>query len=349
LNGKKPSPFKRFLGQLGASKSTKTSLISSTPVTHSLENLAAPASAAQLAANILSVATAPAVPGAAASAPVVIAVGPTLVINVKQDNPMTPATAAPTVATKVNQGSSTIPAAMNSASLTNMIQSTPPGPNVSQDQSKFKEGVTVALDGFLTALRVAKEASEWNPFLKAALGGIVAVIDLGKTVSSNSEDMKDTLAQIEGLLLILETFAKCLEGCNDDFGKESNLLNFAIVMQTELVKIQEMQPHGLFRHVLQGPKDATEALEKDLELVNAKLDIQLIQMLIQPWEASVSECLGLPPLIIVINALDENQSGSVFLKYLLHAVGATRLSGLKFFVTSREGEQISIILGLKFA
>ncbi|KAG6912133.1 hypothetical protein DXG01_017124, partial [Tephrocybe rancida] len=62
--------------------------------------------------------------------------------------------------------------------MANVNQAAPPGPNVSQDQSKFKEHMNVALDGLQTALGIAKEASDWNPFLKAALGGVVAVIDL---------------------------------------------------------------------------------------------------------------------------------------------------------------------------
>ncbi|KAG6906212.1 hypothetical protein DXG01_015169 [Tephrocybe rancida] len=355
----------------------------------------------------------------------------------------------------------------SSTPSTPAAQSALPVPNVRQDQSKFKgepasdltvhvltvghppEGVNVALDGCLTALRVAKEASEWNPVLKVALGGVMAAIDLAKTVRGNSQDMKDILDYIQRLLPILETSAKRLEGHKDDFGKGKNLMTFAITMQAELEKIQQMQSHGLFRRVLQGTPDAdsllgvyknigkaleqfkvaflvaiehdtstiqqraelhklqtsptaahtayiesdtidwrtctlgtrldvlkgilswlqqqdsepvywltgpagigkttiaktisflAEALEKDSRLAHATLDVQLKQMLIQPWEASTSERVGLPPLIIVVDALDENTKGSVFLEHLLHAVGATKLRGLKFFVTSREDEEIS--------
>ncbi|KAG6904418.1 hypothetical protein DXG01_010059, partial [Tephrocybe rancida] len=84
-----------------------------------------------------------------------------------------------------------------------------------------------------------------------------------------------------------------------------------------------------------------EALKKDSRLAHATLDVQLKQMFIQPWEASTPAHVGLPPLIIVIDALDENTKGSVFLQHLLHAVGVTKLRGLKFFVTSREDEEIS--------
>ncbi|KAG6914895.1 hypothetical protein DXG01_014675 [Tephrocybe rancida] len=431
------------------------------------------------------------------------AAGPTSAMSVDQRGSVAPAgytAAAPTSPINVNQHSSptAVPSlvvsqkapAMNPVSLTNIDQSGLPGPNVPQAQSKLKglylevhvltvnhptEGVNVALDGCLTVLKVAKEASDWNPFLKAALGGVMAAIDLANTVSGNSEDMKSTMAYIRGLLPILEASAKRLEDRKGDFGKGNNLMTFAITVQTELEKVWEMQSHGLFRRVLQGPKDATtlldvyknisesleqfksdtvdrractpgtrvdvlkgilswlqqpdgepvywltgpagigkttvakticelvddryndgdanwsmyhglgnifklplvsyfcsrqldsgesgllvptlcrrlcdhsssyaaclaEVLEKDSEMAHATLYIQLIQMLIQPWKASVSERLGLPPLIIVIDALDENQSGPVFLKHLLCAVGATRLSGLKLFVTSREDEEIS--------
>ncbi|KAG6852844.1 hypothetical protein H0H87_009278, partial [Tephrocybe sp. NHM501043] len=133
-------------------------------------------------------------------------------------------------------------------------QTAQPGPNVPRAQRKLKEGVSVALDGLLTALRVAKEASDWNPFLKAALGGIVAVVNLAQTVSSNSQDMKDILDRIQGLLPILETSAKRLEGRKDGFGHGS-LMTFASTMQTELEKIETMQSHSLFRRVLQGTED----------------------------------------------------------------------------------------------
>ncbi|KAG6914872.1 hypothetical protein DXG01_014831 [Tephrocybe rancida] len=284
------STVKRFLGEFGGSQSTKNSLISSNPATNSMDNLAAlGASAAHLVANI-GVATAPTVPEVAASIQVVTrTVGTTPATNADQGSPVIPAATSSTSAMNVNQGGSVTPAATsptsamninedssttivpnlvasqnnparNPASLANVNQAAPPGPNVSQDQSKFKEGMNVALDGFLTVLGVAKEASDWNPFLKAALGGVMAVINLANTVSSNLQDMKDTLARIQGLLPILETSAKRLEGCKDGFGKDSILMNFAITMQAELMKIQEMQSHGLFRRVLQGPKDANTLL-----------------------------------------------------------------------------------------
>ncbi|KAG6905560.1 hypothetical protein DXG01_001967, partial [Tephrocybe rancida] len=306
----KPSFSKRLLAPTKGSKFIKSSSASSIPAAQSVENLATPgASATQPAANVLGPVTAPTVPGASASAQLVTAAGTTSAMNVGQGSPATPAAAGPTSAMSIDQHGSVTPAgytatastslisvnqrsspaavpspvvshnapAMIPVSMTNVDQSVQPGPNVPQAQCKFK-GVNMALDGCLTALRFAKEASDWNPFLKATLGGVIAAIDLAKTVSGNSEDMKSTVARIQGLLPILEASAKRLEGRKDDFGKENNLMTFAMyitppfplsvlyahptlsTMQAELEKIQEMQSHGLLKRVLQGPKDATTLL-----------------------------------------------------------------------------------------
>ncbi|KAG6914457.1 hypothetical protein DXG01_017166, partial [Tephrocybe rancida] len=273
----KPSFSKRLLAPFKGSKFIKSSSAPSTPAAQSVENLAAPsASAAQLVANT-GVFIAPAV-RAATSAQGIAVAGTTSAMNVHQGSPATTAAAGPMSAMNIDERSlaTAVPnpgvshnnpatvdpllAARNPVPLTNINQSARPDPNISQDQSKFREGLNVALDGFLTVLGVAKEASDWNPFFKAALGGIVAVIDLAKTVSSNSQDMKDTLVRIQGFLPILETSAKRLEGRKDDFGRENNLMTFAIIMQTELEKIHEMQSHGLFRRVLQGTPDADTLL-----------------------------------------------------------------------------------------
>ncbi|KAG6905833.1 hypothetical protein DXG01_000481 [Tephrocybe rancida] len=271
-DGKKPSAVKRLLGRLGVSKSTKSGIVSSTAATQSMENVAAipaPASAVQPAASVLGkpahhfftvthrrppgVVTAPAVSGAAASVQVVTDMDNTSTTTVEQGDSMPPAVAGPTSAMNVDERGSVTPTATGPTSATNIDQR---GSVAAVDQNKFKEGVNVALDGFLTALKVVKDSSDWNPIFKAALGGIMAVVDLAKTVSGNWQDMKDTLEHIQGLLPILETSAKRLMGRKDSFGKRNNLVAFVVSVQTGLGKIQEMQSHGLFRRVLQGTKDA---------------------------------------------------------------------------------------------
>ncbi|KAG6823381.1 hypothetical protein H0H92_010436, partial [Tricholoma furcatifolium] len=149
-------------------------------------------------------------------------------------------------------------AAIESGPLPKVDQSMQPGAN--QAQSKFKEAMRVALDGLLTGITVAKEASDWNPFLKAVLGGVVAVVELAKTVHGNWQDMQDTVNRIEGLLPILETSERRLKGRKDGFSKEDKLMTFARSMQTELEAINKMQSHSLFRRVLQGTKDADTLL-----------------------------------------------------------------------------------------
>ncbi|KAG6851486.1 hypothetical protein H0H87_000918, partial [Tephrocybe sp. NHM501043] len=129
-------------------------------------------------------------------------------VNVDQDSSATPAPAGPTSVMDGNQRSS----------ATSVLDSV-----VAENNS---EGLSVTLDGLSTALRLVKEASDWNPVLKAALGGIVAVVDLAETVSSNSQDMKDAVDRIQGLLPILETSAKRLEGHQNGFDNGS-LMTFA--------------------------------------------------------------------------------------------------------------------------
>lgn len=62
----------------------------------------------------------------------------------------------------------------------------------------------------------------------------------------------------------------------------------------------------------------------------------MLDLLVSPWEASgadrPSEAV---PILIVIDALDENEGGSDLLRSLLNTVAAHKLKGLKFLVTSR--------------
>ncbi|KAJ7213360.1 hypothetical protein C8J57DRAFT_1602078, partial [Mycena rebaudengoi] len=70
------------------------------------------------------------------------------------------------------------------------------------------------------------------------------------------------------------------------------------------------------------------------------------ELLVQPWLRSMaSQSAEQPPLVVVIDALDEiegNDQGPQLIKQLIQAVSAsgTRLRGLKFFVTSRPHPRI---------
>jgi hypothetical protein len=70
------------------------------------------------------------------------------------------------------------------------------------------------------------------------------------------------------------------------------------------------------------------------------------ELLVQPWlQSMASQSSEQPPLVVVIDALDEiegNEQGPQLIKQLIQAVSApeTRLRGLKFFVTSRPHPRI---------
>ena len=53
-----------------------------------------------------------------------------------------------------------------------------PGPGNLARSEAIKDAAGVAWSGIETSLRLLKECSDWNPILKAAVGGIVACIDL---------------------------------------------------------------------------------------------------------------------------------------------------------------------------
>ncbi|KAF5365069.1 hypothetical protein D9758_011013 [Tetrapyrgos nigripes] len=84
------------------------------------------------------------------------------------------------------------------------------------------------------------------------------------------------------------------------------------------------------------------ALEGDSGLATDKLDKQFEEMLVKPWQMSSSErTRDLPICIMVIDALDENENGFLFLKKLLGAVRDSKLDGLRFLVTSRTEPEIA--------
>ncbi|KAJ7166647.1 hypothetical protein C8R46DRAFT_1350962 [Mycena filopes] len=76
------------------------------------------------------------------------------------------------------------------------------------------------------------------------------------------------------------------------------------------------------------------------------LETHLDSLIIRPWSDSVNHHLGFPPLVIVVDALDEldddGENDIGFLDDLIKKIeGSTnRLRGLKFFVTSRRDPRI---------
>ena len=76
-------------------------------------------------------------------------------------------------------------------------------------------------------------------------------------------------------------------------------------------------------------------LERDSNIAHAGLPLQMEELLTNPWKASLSHRDCLPVPIVVVDALDESDRGTLFLKEILDAVDSGELSGIKFLVTSR--------------
>ena len=76
-------------------------------------------------------------------------------------------------------------------------------------------------------------------------------------------------------------------------------------------------------------------LESNSNIVDAKLKRQMDELLAKPWKTSLVHREGLQVPVVVVDALDENDRGTDFLKELLHAVESGKLAGIKFLVTSR--------------
>ena len=78
-------------------------------------------------------------------------------------------------------------------------------------------------------------------------------------------------------------------------------------------------------------------LQANSNVVDAGLQIQINQLLAEPWQASIGQRKdsNLPIPIVVVDALDECDRGSEFLEELLRAIHTNQLAGIKFLVTSR--------------
>lgn len=85
---------------------------------------------------------------------------------------------------------------------------------------------------------------------------------------------------------------------------------------------------------------AKKLLDADFDTVDVS-SRQMEELLVRPWDKSGPKCLsGIPPWLIVVDALDENDGGSEFLKDLLNMVHQGHLQGLKFLVTSRPDPKV---------
>ncbi|TFK17156.1 WD40 repeat-like protein, partial [Coprinopsis marcescibilis] len=93
-------------------------------------------------------------------------------------------------------------------------------------------------------------------------------------------------------------------------------------------------------HLALKCKAFADALHRfgELDAMDQEPGVQLEKLLAKPWNASKSESTKARRYLVMIDALDETgpSDGPRFLKSLLIFIDKTPLSGLKFFVTSRE-------------
>ena len=81
-------------------------------------------------------------------------------------------------------------------------------------------------------------------------------------------------------------------------------------------------------------------LQTNSRAVNAGLGTQIDELLAKPWQSSIAQLKDIPTPIVVVDALDESDRGTDFLKELLRVIHAGQLAGIKFLVTSRPDPKI---------
>ncbi|KAG6887882.1 hypothetical protein C0992_010376 [Termitomyces sp. T32_za158] len=137
----------------------------------------------------------------------------------------------------------------------------------------------VASDGFMETLIVAKESSDWNPLLKAVLGGLVALVDLGKQVGSNWKEMDMVLRRMNDLYPVVKKLTEHLHGNLANFGETTYLIRCATTLKDGCNKILELQSHNLIRRGLQVTSDASTIIDVYKEINTALDDLKLTESL----------------------------------------------------------------------
>ncbi|KAJ6583538.1 WD40-repeat-containing domain protein [Mycena vulgaris] len=107
---------------------------------------------------------------------------------------------------------------------------------------------------------------------------------------------------------------------------------------------EKIIPSIAYELALKIPSFRQALLESKVDANFPSLENHLDTLLITPWEASVGDHRGLPPLVVVVDALDEvdNRGGASFLKDLLEKTRThqNKFQGLKFLITSRQDPRI---------
>nr|GAT51936.1 predicted protein [Mycena chlorophos] len=123
--------------------------------------------------------------------------------------------------------------------------------------------------------------------------------------------------------------------------------SFFCLRQSETAYRDNIIPKIAYQLAVLLPQFRQSILDNNLDVNPPSPKVQIRDLLIQPWNESKADQKGLPPLVVVIDALDEleNSAGSVFLTDLLNAINnhPDHLSGLKILVTSRPDPSVTAI------
>lgn len=91
--------------------------------------------------------------------------------------------------------------------------------------------------------------------------------------------------------------------------------------------------------------EVVSALRREHHLADQKLEVQMTKLLVGPWQKSAGYRFALPPIYIILDALDENDVGIKFVRLLVSAFHAEQLPGLRVLLTSRPEPAIEMVLG----
>lgn len=81
-------------------------------------------------------------------------------------------------------------------------------------------------------------------------------------------------------------------------------------------------------------------LQSEHALKDKRLGEQMSKLLVTPWAGSADLRKGLPPVVVIVDSLDENEAGTEFLKLILAALCGGNLPGFRFLFTSRPAPEI---------
>ncbi|KAF8236217.1 hypothetical protein L208DRAFT_1376132 [Tricholoma matsutake] len=176
------------------------------------------------------------------------------------------------------------------------------------------------LKGAYELLQVLNESSGVFTPLKSVIGGVIACVELYKKTSGNHEEMEQVLKSIDQLALMLA--AKLKES------KDHKPLDQIII---KLTKHASTPPDILKFYV-----ELTLLVERSTRNI---LKHVVFQTLPHSHEAAFSAAINLSNVsrvpIVIVDALDESDHGTIFLQELLRVVASDKLAGIKFLVTSR--------------